>query len=136
MYFKIGGIPTISDVLRNLNGIKVFSSIDILSGFYHIEVDENSRNYFSFSTPTGSYRLKRLPMGLNSSSAVFSKVMNLALGYLLGTIALIFIDDLLIFSKDIKSHYVNLKKVLDAMKKHNLKIKLSKCRFFQEQRTI
>src|SRR5215469_7159888 len=125
-------IPPISQVVQNLNEMKVFSTLDLLSGFYHIEVDPESRDYLSFATPTGSYRLTRLAMGMQPSSAVFSKVMNMAIGHLLGTEALIFIDDILVFSKDIKSHYENLSKVMDAMKKHKLKVKLSKCRFFRQ----
>src|SRR5215469_7243586 len=125
-------IPPISQVVQNLNEMKVFSTLDLLSGFYHIEVDPRSRDYLSFATPTGSYRLTRLAMGMQPSSAVFSKVMNMAIGHLLGTEALIFIDDILVFSKDIKSHYENLGKVMDAMKKHKLKVKLSKCRFFRQ----
>src|SRR5215469_1223414 len=82
-------IPAITDVIRNLNNMNVFSSIDLLSGFYHISVDEESRDYFSFATPNGAYRLTRLPMGLSASTSVFSKVMNLAIGHLQN--ALIFI---------------------------------------------
>jgi len=125
-------IPQISQGIQNLNEMKVFSTLDLLSGFYHIEVDPKSRDYLSFATPTGSYRLTRLAMGLQPSSAIFSKVMNMAIGHLLGSEALIFIDDILVFSKDIESHYQNLGKVMNAMKKHKLKVKLSKCRFFRQ----
>ena len=125
-------IPPISQVVQNLNEMKVFSTLDLLSGFYHIEVDPRSRDYLSFATPTGSYRLTRLAMGLQPSSAVFSKVMNMAIGHLLGSEALIFIDDILVFSKDVNSHYTNLGKVMEAMKRHKLKVKLSKCRFFRQ----
>src|SRR5215469_8561198 len=99
-------------------------------------VDENSRDYFSFATRKGSYRLKRLPMGLSSSPSIFSKVMELALSKLIGEAVLIFIDDALVFSKDITSHYEKLSNVFDAFKKHNLKVKLSKCRFFQNNVTF
>src|SRR5215469_6691210 len=99
-------------------------------------VDEDSRDYFSFATRKGSYRLKRLPMGLSSSPSIFSKVMEMALSSLIGEAVLIFIDDALIFSKDISSHYEKLLQVFDALQRNNLKIKLSKCKFFQKSVTF
>src|SRR5215469_7798805 len=129
-------LPHMGDILKNLHNMKVFSSIDLLSGFYHVLVDEDSRDYFSFATRKGSYRLKRLPMGLSSSPSIFSKVMEMALSSLIGEAVLIFIDDALIFSKDIASHYEKLSQVFDALRQYNLKIKLSKCRFFQKSVTF
>ena len=69
-------IPDIHHILSQLGDAKVFSSIDLLSGFTHVPVDEESRKYLAFTTPKGHFIFSRLPQGLKQSPSVFSHTMS------------------------------------------------------------
>ena len=126
--FPLGNIH---EIFSKLGEAKVFSTLDLLSGFYHIEVEEDSRKYMAFSTHKGHYQPVRMQMGLKNAPSCFSRTMELALSKVLGVGALLYLDDIIVYSKNIESHYSNLSSVFNCLIKSNLKVKLEKANFFK-----
>ena len=126
-------LPRIDDMLSNLGGAKIFSSLDLRSAFHQIELSEDSRELTAFSVNFRKYHFKKLPFGYCNSPGVFQSIMCKALQKLLGTLCFVFIDDILVFSKSVKSHLSDIKEVLESLRNGNLSVKLEKCSFFQSQ---
>ncbi len=92
-------LPVISDVLRSLGtSNKLFSTVDIKSAFWQIELHEASRPLPVFSTPTGHYQFRRMPYGLSNSPLTYMRLMNNVLQGLIGKTASVFLEDILIVS--------------------------------------
>lgn len=126
-------MPSIAEVMSNLNSKnKIFSTIDLGSGFHQINLDEESRKFTAFSTPSGTYEFNRLPQGLKTSPGFFQRLMCHILAGHLGKDIQIYIDDIIIMSPDIDSHLKSLEKILQKLKEAGLKIKLSKCKFLKK----
>ena len=96
-------------------------------------LEEESQNLTAFITPMGLYKWKRLPMGLTSAPGAFQYLMELILAGLSYEVALIYLDDIIIFGKSFEEHLSRLELVLCRTKEAGLKIKGSKCRFFQKR---
>ena len=126
-------LPRIDDMLSNLGGAKIFSSLDLRSAFHQIELSEDSRELTAFSVNFRKYHFKKLPFGYCNSPGVFQSIMCKALQKLLGTLCFVFIDDILVFSKSVNSHLSDIKEVLESLRNGNLSVKLEKCSFFQSQ---
>ena len=127
-------LPVISDILHSLGTEnKYFSTIDIKSAFWQIELENNSKDMTAFSTPTGHYRFKRMPSGLCNSTLTYMRLMNQVLTGLLGNTANVFLDDILIASKTAEEHFVKLDPVLSRLRSAGLKVRIEKCNFLQEK---
>lgn len=124
-------IPQIEDILDNLGHSQYFTTIDLKSGFHQIEMDENSRQKTAFSTDLGHYEFLRMPFGLKNAPATFQRAMNSILGDLIGKICYVYLDDVIVFGRCLKSHLRNLEKVLERLEQANLKIQLDKCEFLK-----
>ena len=124
-------IPNISDSLRTLGNSKIFSTIDLASGFFQVELDENSRDYTAFLTHLGQYRYRVMPMGLSGSPSTFQALMNSVLAGLPPDEVRCYLDDICISTETVSRHLELLQLVLDRISKANLKLKLKKCRFLQ-----
>ena len=124
-------LPRIDDMLSNLGGAKKFTSLDLRSAFHQIELSEDSRELTAFSVNFRKYHFKKLPFGYCNSPGLFQSIMCKALQKLLGTLCFVFIDDILVFSKNVHSPLGDLKEVLESLRKGNLSVKLEKCTFFQ-----
>ena len=96
-------------------------------------LDEKSQNVTAFVSPMGLYKWKRLPMGLASAPGAFQNLMELIMAGLSYEVALVYLDDIIIFGRSFKRHFNHLDFVLARLKDAGLKIKGSKCRFFQEK---
>ncbi|MCG8430245.1 MAG: reverse transcriptase family protein, partial [Candidatus Omnitrophica bacterium] len=124
----------INDALDRLVGAKHFSTLDLKSGFWQIEMDEESKKYTAFSAGNfGFFECNRMPFGLCNAPATFQRCMQNCLGELNLTYALIYLDDIIVFSEDEYSHLDRLRKVFGRMREFNMKLKPSKCKFFQEE---
>ena len=129
-------LPVISDILQSLGTKnKLFSTIDIKSAFWQIELDEASRPLTAFSTPSGHYQFRRMPFGLSNSPLTYVRLMNTVLHGLIGNTASVFLDDILIVSETEEEHFHKLNQVFSRLAAAGLKVKLEKCRFLQEQVT-
>ena len=126
-------IPKIEDLFTYLTGAFVFSTLDLASGYYQVRMKPESQQYTAFSCEFGFYEYVVMPMGLTNACATFQRLMNGVLDGLLGKCCLVYLDDIIIFSNNAEEHLQHVKLVSQRLRNHNLKIKLSKCKFAQTQ---
>jgi transposase InsO family protein len=124
-------LPRIDDLLDKLKGAKLFSCLDLASGYWQVKMQEGDEEKTAFSTPQGHYEFKVMPFGLTNAPGTFQRLMNKVLGGIKGVI--VYIDDILVFSEDWPEHLKILKQVFQALREHGLKLKASKCHFAQEK---
>lgn len=122
-------LPRIDDTLDRLRDAKFFSSLDLKSGYWQIEVDERDREKTAFVTPDGLYEFKVLPFGLCSAPATFQRMMDTVLSGLKWQSCLVYLDDVVIFSATFDQHVERLRTVLEAISSAGLTIKPQKCHF-------
>lgn len=126
-------IPNITETLDKLGKSNYFTTLDLASGFYQIEMDSNDAKKTAFNVENGHYEFTRMPMGLKNAPATFQRVMDHILRDFIGKICVIYLDDILIFSTSLQEHAENLEKILQALQKFNLKIQLDKCEFMKKE---
>lgn len=126
-------LPHVSDILGALQGKKFFSALDCSQGFYQILVDPRDRHKTAFSTPIGNFQFVRCPFGARNSCAMFQSDMNRIFRDGLYTRCVIYVDDILVLGETREQHDANLELVLDRCKRYNVKPKLEKCKFAQQE---
>jgi transposase InsO family protein len=126
-------LPRISDCLDTLAGKSWFSSMDVSQSFHQVPVDAKDRHKLAFSTRGGQWQYKRLPMGYSSSPAIYCRLAERILSGLLYTVAIAYIDDTIIMANSFEEMLANLDLVLERFEKAKLKLKPSKCIFFQSE---
>lgn len=126
-------LPNINDILDSLSGSIYFTHLDLQQGYYQVKLAPESRKYTAFSTSTGHYQLKRLPMGLKTSCSAFSRVMSIAMSGLAFEKCFIYLDDLIIFGRSLTVHNQNLIDVFERLRKVNLKLNPIKCQFLKKE---
>ena len=124
-------LPEIEEMYMKLKGARVFSTIDLRSGYHHIALGKDSRAKTAFVTPFGKYKFLMVPFGLAQASAYFQLLMNKVLQGLL--YAMTYLDDIIIFSKNELEHLEHLEEVFHQLRKAGLKMKHSKCDFFKSE---
>ena len=122
-------LPRIDDLLDSLNGRTCFSSLDLKSGYHQIQLHPDDMPATSFRTPFGLYRYRCIPMGLANSPSAYSNVMNDTFRDYLGDFVLIYLDDILVYSKTPADHLVHLQKVLQRLRDAKLFASKKKCDF-------
>ncbi|XP_078461913.1 uncharacterized protein LOC144726833 [Lampetra planeri] len=120
-------LPRMDESLDALSGARYFSTLDLLSGFWQLPLDEESKPKTAFRTPGGLFQFNRLPMGLHSSPATFQRLMELVLSGLQWDTCLIYMDDVIVFSKTFEEHLRRLRGVFLRMRSAKLKFKPAKC---------
>ena len=121
-------------MLDSLQGSQWFSSLDLKYGYWQVEMDEESRPLTAFTVgPLGFYECKRMPFGLTNAPATFQRLMENCLGDLNLHWCIIYLDDIVIFSKDSASHLERLETVFRKLEEAGLKLKPSKCELFQRK---
>ena len=123
-------IPRIDDLLDQLNGAQVFSKIDLRSGYHQVRIHPADVEKTAFRTRYGHFEFLVMPFGLTNAPATFMTLMNDVLRPLLDKCVIVYIDDILVYSKDHDEHEKHLRQVFDLLRKHKLYGKLSKCEFF------
>lgn len=126
-------IPLINDILDSLGDSKYFSTIDLKSGFYQVPINPKDAAKTAFSTPKGHFEFTRMPMGLRNSPSTFQKLMNSVLYEINGIKTIVYLDDIIVFGRTIEEHNANLVKVLEALRKHNLKMEPTKCQILKSE---
>ena len=114
-----------------LKGAKVFSTINLRSGYHHIALDKSSRAKTAFVTPFGKYKFLMVHFGLAQAPAYFQLLMNKVLKGL--KFAMTYLDDIIIFSKNELQHLEHLEIVFSRLREAGLKMKCSKCDFFKSK---
>ena len=126
-------LPNITDIFDSLAGAIYFSHLDLAQGYYQVGLDSESRKVTGFSTPDGQFQMKRLPMGLKISPSAFSRVMSIAMAGLSFSKCFIYLDDLIVFGKNMQHHNDNLNDIFMRLRKTNLKLNGSKCQFMKTE---
>lgn len=126
-------IPNITETLDKLGKCNYFSSLDLTSGFYQVEVAPEDVKKTAFNVEHGHFEFTKMPMGLKNAPATFQRVMDHVLREFIGKICVIYLDDILVFSTSLQEHAENLEKILKVLNKFNLKIQLDKCEFMKKE---
>ena len=114
-------LPRIDDTLNKLNGAKFFTTLDLESGYWQIELDEASKEKTAFIVEDFLFQFKRMAMGLCNAPATFQRTMNFVLRDVLGKKALVYLDDIIIYSKTWEDHLNDLREVFSLLQKANFK---------------
>ncbi|GKE71688.1 putative reverse transcriptase domain-containing protein [Tanacetum coccineum] len=122
-------LPRIDDLFDQLQGSSVYSKIDLRSGYHQLRVCEEDIPKMAFRTRYGYYEFQVMPFSLMNAPAVFMDLMNRVCKSYLDKFVIVFIDDILIYSKNKKEHEEHLKAILELLKKEELYAKFSKCEF-------
>ncbi|GJY68960.1 putative reverse transcriptase domain-containing protein [Tanacetum coccineum] len=123
-------LPRIDDLFDQLQGSSIYSKIDLRSGYHQLRVREEDIPKTAFRTRYGHYEFQVMPFGLTNAPAVFMDLMNRVCKPYLDKFVIVFIDDILIYSKSKKEHEEHLRQILKLLKKEELYAKFSKCEFW------
>ncbi|GKB81543.1 putative reverse transcriptase domain-containing protein [Tanacetum coccineum] len=123
-------LPRIDDLFDQLQGSSVYSKIDLRSGYHQLRVQEEDIPKTAFRTRYGHYEFQVMPFGLTNALAVFIDLINQVCKPYLDKFMIIFIDDILIYSKNKKEHKEHLKAILELLEKEELYAKFSECEFW------
>ena len=123
-------LPRIDELFDRLHGAKYFSKLDLRSGFWQIRVHPDDVPKTAFRTRYGHFEWRVLPMGLTNAPATFMRLMNEIFRPFLDEFVIVFLDDILVYSKTLSDHRRHLRAVLEILREHKLYAKESKCDFF------
>lgn len=126
-------IPRIDDTLDTLAGSCWFSTLDLLSGYWQVEVAEEDRPKTAFCTKEGLFEFKVMPFGLCNAPATFQRLMDLVLAGVQWSTCLVYLDDIIVVGRTFEEHLCNVRGVLDKLKQAGLRLKPKKCAFFQKE---
>lgn len=124
-------MPLIDELLDELKGIKSFIKIDLTAGYHQIKMTDEYIHKIAFKTHEGLYKLRVMPFGLINTSATFQCLMNEVFKQHLRRLVLVFFDDILIYSQDLKSYCEHVGVGMELLKRHQLFSKESKYSFGQ-----
>ncbi|GKD17547.1 putative reverse transcriptase domain-containing protein [Tanacetum coccineum] len=124
---------SIDDLFDQLQGARYFSKIDLRSGYHQLRVHEDDIPKTALRTRYGHFEFTVMPFGLTNAPAVFMDLMNRVCKPYLDKFVIVFIDDILIYSKSKEEHEVHLRLVLELLKKEKLYAKFSKCEFWLQE---
>ena len=125
-------MPNLTDLVFSLYGMKYFTSLDLVRGYYQVPLAESSQEYTAFSTTRNHYQFKRLSFGLKNAPAAFQRQMQEILQGYLGKQVIVYIDDILIMSRTFDEHMELVGAVLETLSRYGIKIKVPKCRWFRD----
>ncbi|GJU80539.1 putative reverse transcriptase domain-containing protein [Tanacetum coccineum] len=123
-------LPRIDDLFDQLQGSSVYSKIDLRSGYHQLRVRDEDIPKTAFRTRYGHYEFQVMPFGLTNAPAVFMNLMNRVCKPYLDKFVIVFIDDILIYSRNKEEHVNHLRIILELLKKEKLYAKFSKCDFW------
>ncbi|GJV29420.1 reverse transcriptase domain-containing protein [Tanacetum coccineum] len=126
-------LPRIDDLFDQLQGACCFSKIDLRSGYHQLRVREEDIPKTAFRTRYGHFEFTVMPFGMTNAPAIFMDLMNRVCKPYLDKFVIVFIDDILIYSKSEEEHEVHLKTILDLLKTEMLYAKFSKCEFWLKE---
>lgn len=130
-------LPIMDDVIDILHDGSVFSNLDLVDGFFHVDVDEDSVKYLSFIVPDGHYEFLKAPFGFANSPAVFQRLINTVFKALMHQrIVAVYLDDLSVAGMNEEDNIEKLKSVLAVAENNGLKINWRKCKFLANKITF
>jgi hypothetical protein len=126
-------LPRIDELMDRLLGAKCFSKIDLRSGYHQVRIAEEDIHKTAFSTRYGHYEFLVMPFGLTNAPATFMNLMQSVFSKYLDEFVIIFLDDILVYSKSFDEHLKHLECVLQTLRQHKLYAKSSKCEFSKNE---
>ena len=126
-------LPRIDACLDALAGSQFYSTFDLTSGYFQVKMEPSDAEKTSFITRRGSYEFVKMSMGLCNAGSTFSRIMQLAMQGLNLQVCLCYLDDIIVFSRDVEDHIQRLRSVFQRLREANLKVKPSKCHLVQEE---
>jgi transposase InsO family protein len=126
-------LPRIDETLDALHGAKWFSTLDLKSSYWQVELEEEDKQKTAFRVGLlGFFECNRMPFGLTNAPATFQRLMESCMGDLYLTYCLLYLDDIVVYSQTYEEHLERLQAVFERLKEAGLKLKPSKCKFFQK----
>ena len=117
-------LPRIDETLERLKGSCIFSSLDLKSGYWQVEIEEESKQYTAFTLGLlGFFQCNRMPFGATNAPATFQRLMESCLGDLNLNWCIIYLDDVVVYAPTVKEHLKRLEGVLKKLKSAGLKLK-------------
>ena len=127
-------LPRIESILDSLGGAQIFSTLDLKTGYWQVEMAEECKAYTAFTCgPFGFYECDTMPFGATNAPATFQRLMHDCLGELNMNWCIVYLDDIIIFSDTKEEHLKRLEAVFQKLCAAGLKLKPSKCFFFREE---
>jgi len=126
-------LPLISETLDRLSGATVFSALDLKDAYYRIPIRKGDEWKTAFRTRYGHFEYQVMPFGLTNAPATFQAYINKALAGYLDEFCVVYLDDILIYSKDKEEHTKHLRLVLERLRRHALYANPKKCRFYTKE---
>ena len=122
-------IPRIDELLERYKTGKWFTSLDLASGYWQVEMESEDIPKTAFTCHLGLYEFNVMLFGLKNTPLTFQKLMNEVLMEYLDKFVIVYIDDLLIYSKTFEEHIEHIRKIFEKLREVNLMVKLKKCKF-------
>ena len=119
----------IDEIYARLRGSAIYSAMDMTSGYHHMELSAEAKPKSAFVTPVDKYEFNRCPFGLAQAPAYFQRLVNKVLAELPFTFG--YLDDVLVYSPDVKTHLEHLRKVFQRLRGADLRLKMEKCNFLK-----
>ena len=126
-------LPNTAELLSSLSGSVWFSTLDMLSGYWQVELDEESKQKTAFATHLGLHQWNVMPFGLMGAPGTFQKLMQTVLGSMSYKQLLVYLDDVIVPAKSVVEGVDRLSEVFRRFREANLKLKPKKCTLFQEK---
>ena len=122
-------LPRIEEQLEKFRCGRWFSSLDLVSGFWQVEMEEEDKEKTAFTCWKGLYEFNVMPFGLKNAPPTFQRLMNKVLDGYINKFVVVYIDDIMIYSKTFEEHIEHLEKVFQRLVEANLMVKFKKCKF-------
>ena len=126
-------LPNINQLLCQLGRSKLFTTLDLRSGYWQIPLAEESKPLTAFSTPEGHYEFQVLPFGLRDAPGAYQRIVSSVLAGLTGHCAQVYLDDVVCLGPSFEAHVANLEKIIARLDGAGLSLRLSKCQFFSTE---
>ena len=122
-------LPVIQDIFDQVGGSTVYSTLDLKAGYWQLPVAERDIDKTAFRCHLGLFEFMKIPFGLANAPSVFQRTMDNILSGLIGTIAYVYLDDIVIYSQNMEDHERDLQAVFDRLRTAGLRLKPTKCVF-------